>query len=162
MYKFCSNCGHALSLEGSPQVCQDCGAEHYQHSHPCAGALVVRDGKVLLVRRGVEPFRDHWDLPGGFLEAGEHPRQGAIREVAEETGLEVELLRDVGTYMDTYGDDGDYTLNHYYVARITGGTLGPADDAAELAWFGPGELPEPIAFSHCREVLENWAGGRDV
>ncbi len=161
-FKYCPDCGDALPARGSPQICPSCGAEHYQHSHPCAGAVVERDGKVLLVRRAVEPFRDHWDLPGGFLEAGEHPSDGAIREVAEETGLEVELLQELGTYIDTYGTEGNHTLNHYYLAKIAGGTLGPADDAAELAWFGPRELPEPIAFPHLREVLEKWAGGRDV
>jgi len=72
-FRFCPNCGVALSLDEGPQVCGDCGAEHYEHSYPCAGALVVKGGRLLLVKRGVEPYKGCWDIPRGFLEAGEHP-----------------------------------------------------------------------------------------
>ena len=155
-FRFCSNCGVALSLDEGPQVCGHCGAEHYEHSCPCAGALVVKGGWLLLVKRGVDPYKGCWDIPGGFLEAGEHPEDGAVREVQEETGLKVEMRGFFGAYIDTYGQGGDYTLNLFYLAEPIGGKPRPASDAQALAWFPPGGLPEPLAFSHIRQVLEDW------
>ena len=138
--------------------CSGCGRVLYVNSKPCAGALIERDGKVLLIRRAIEPFRDAWDIPGGFLQPGEHPSDGAIREVREETGLVVELRMLLGIWMDTYasGDTQADTLNCYYVAETVGGELRPSDDAAEVAWFGPDELPERIAFEHAPAVLAAW------
>lgn len=107
-YKYCSICGCELG-EGkpfAPQQCDNCGNPHYHNSKPCSGALVVREGKVLLARRGVEPYKGCWDVPGGFLESGEHPEQGAIRELREETGLNIRLNGLLGMYMDRYGADG--------------------------------------------------------
>ena len=115
-----------------------------------------RDGKVLLVRRAIAPYRGYWDIPGGFLEAGEHPERGALREVREETGLRVELIGLLGVYLDRYGPDR--TLNLYYRARVLGGRERPADDAMALAWFAPGELPARLAYPrHARRVLADWA-----
>jgi 8-oxo-dGTP diphosphatase len=98
----------------------------------------------------IEPYRGWWDIPGGFLAPGEHPAMGAAREVLEETGLVVEPGELLGIWMDTYGagDELAHTLNCYYVARVVGGVERPADDAAELGWFGPDHLPAEIAFAH--------------
>ena len=117
------------------------------------------EGRVLLTRRRYEPFAGRWDLPGGFLEEGEHPLDGIRRELREETGLEVEPERFIGVWMDRYGSDEDArgTLNLYWSARVTGGEPGAADDVTELAWFEPDELPrrEETAF-HIGDVLSAW------
>jgi len=123
--------------------------------------LIVQDKHVLLVRRGIEPFRGYWDIPGGFLVPGEHPRNGMPREVREETGLEVRVVRFLGVYMDRYGNGGDseYTLNHYYVVEPIGGTPRAADDAVELRWFAFDEIPvDQVAFAHEREALRDLRG----
>ena len=114
---------------------------------------------MLLVKRAIQPFLGWWDIPGGFLEEDEHPGTGAIREVREETGLEVRLTELLGFYMDrySYDDTGSYCLNIYFWAEVEGGREVPADDAAELAWFAPDELPGEIAFDHARVVLADWA-----
>jgi 8-oxo-dGTP diphosphatase len=120
--------------------------------------LIVQDKRVLLVRRGIEPYRGYWDIPGGFLAPGEHPRDGMLREVREETGLKVRVVRFLGVYMDRYGSgaDSEYTLNHYYVVEPIGGTPQAADDAVELRWFAFDEIPvDQIAFAHDREVLHD-------
>jgi ADP-ribose pyrophosphatase YjhB (NUDIX family)/predicted GIY-YIG superfamily endonuclease len=165
--RFCPRCGGSLETMARPgdnrprQVCTVCGRVHYQNAKPCTGALITRDGRVLLVKRAVQPFLGYWDIPGGFLEEDEHPEAGAIREIREETGLEVRLTRLFGLYVDRYSDDdandvGDYCLNIYFLAEVAGGQERPADDAADLAWFAPDELPEKIAFKHARVVLADW------
>lgn len=159
-YKFCSHCGNQLPIPNypfAPQHCAHCGRTQYHNSRPCAGALVVRDGRVLLVKRAVEPFKDCWDIPGGFLEAGEHPREGMLREVREETGLDVSVLGLLGVYIDRYDNNGDeiFTLNHYYVVEPVGGELRAADDVDAFAWFALDALPDAIAFEHARVVLRD-------
>jgi 8-oxo-dGTP diphosphatase len=78
-----------------------------------------------------------------------------MREVREETGLDVRLTGLLGFYVDrySYGDEGDYCLNAYFLAVVVGGQEHADDDAADLAWFALDELPEEIAFDHVRVVL---------
>lgn len=160
--KFCTACGGALTTAAEPygpQRCASCGAEHFRNSKPCAGALVMRDGRVLLARRAIEPFKGHWDIPGGFLHEDEHPEDGVRREILEETGLRVRLLGLLGIYMDRYGDgdSADWTLNIYYLAEpLNDAEPRAADDASELAWFAPDELPAKMAFKHEHQVIADW------
>jgi ADP-ribose pyrophosphatase YjhB (NUDIX family) len=116
---------------------------------------VIRDGKVLLGRRAIEPGLGMWDIPGGFLEAWEHPAAGAVREVAEETGLRVRTTSLLAVVMDTYHDQF-YTLNVYYLAEVVDGEMHAADDLAELRWFAADALPDEYAFAHCRGVIAAW------
>ena len=160
--RFCPGCGGAVIARVGESgvrfhVCPGCGLGQYNNSRPCAGALVEADGRLLLVRRGVEPYKGWWDIPGGFLDPGEHPEAGAVREVREETGLEIRLTSLLGVFMDTYGDDsGIYTLNVMYLAEPIGGTARPADDAIEVGWFAPDELPSDIAFRNGQEATNSW------
>ena len=137
-----------------------CGHVHWRNAKPCAGALVIRNGKVLLVRRRIEPFRGYWDIPGGFCEVDEHPAETALREVREETGLEVELTGLLGLWLDECG--GNVTLNVYYLARPLGRRLHVGDDADGAAWFAPTALPPRIAFENGRQALLAWAQKDDT
>lgn len=108
------------------------------------GAVIVRDGQVLLVRRANPPLQGEWSLPGGALEVGEKLRDGIAREVKEETGLEVEVgpVLDV---VDSIFPDGDgRTQYHYvlidYLCHLRSGTPAAASDASELRWARPDEL----------------------
>ena len=160
-FNYCPNCGNAYPQAAdafAPQTCAQCGQTQYHESKPCAGALIVCDGKILLVKRGIEPFKGWWDIPGGFLEPGEHPRDGMLREVREETGLSVRVRELLGVYMDNYDTpDGRniFTLTHYYIVEPNGGAPRAADDAVELRWFPLDALPEQIAFEHARVVLRD-------
>ncbi len=160
-YQFCPHCGSRLEsvdeMPLAPQRCSHCGAVHYHNARPCAGVLVVEDHCVLLVRRGIEPWKGCWDIPGGFVEGQEHPEEAARREVQEETGLDVRLLGLHGIYMDVY-EDGDPrpTLNIYYVGQPVGGTLRAASDAIEFDWFPFENLPAQMAFGHSARVLTDW------
>jgi 8-oxo-dGTP diphosphatase len=127
------------------------------NAKPCAGALIERDGRVLLGRRAGEPRQGNWDVIGGFLEPQEHPAEAAVREALEETGLEVSLGELFGIYIDTYGDDNLYTFNVYYRALAPTGDPRPTSDVSELRWFAPAELPADLAFPHENELLSLWA-----
>ncbi|HVT64688.1 MAG TPA: NUDIX hydrolase [Mycobacteriales bacterium] len=101
----------------------------------CAGA-VVRDpaGRLLLVQRGHPPAQGSWTLPGGRVEPGETPAEAAVREVREETGLDIEVGRLLAT-VPVLG-----YLVHDFAATVTGGTLRPGDDADDARWFEVEEL----------------------
>jgi ADP-ribose pyrophosphatase YjhB (NUDIX family) len=158
---FCPGCGEPLAErlvdDRSRRVCPACGRVHWRNAKPCAGALVIRNGKVLLVRRNIEPFHGYWDVPGGFCEVDEHPAATAIREVREETGLEIELTGLLGLWVDEYVEN--VTLNVYYLARPLTATLHVGSDADAAAWFAPDALPQRIAFANGREAVEAWAAG---
>ena len=118
-------------------VSADASVEPVQPEIGGVSGLVVRDGKVLLVRRRNEPYRDHWSLPGGGVEDGETLRDAARREVKEETGLDVE----VGTVA---GYREGFEPSHYVVvafhSRVTGGELCAGDDALECEFVDPTEI----------------------
>jgi len=153
-WKLCPRCGAELELDEGRATCASCGSVYYANSAPAVEGMLVRDGKVLLSKRAIEPRRGYWDLPGGFLEEGEEPLDGLAREFREETGLAVSPLEWLGTHLDPY--------EHYFVLGMTwlveaDGDPRAADDAEELAWFGPDELPDEMAFPHQDGLLRTWA-----
>jgi len=101
------------------------------------GAVVVDLGKVLLVRRGGEPLKGHWSLPGGLLEVGEPLSAGVVREVREETGLTVEPIELI-ELLDRIHREGERVRYHYviadYLCRVVGGQLRAASDADAVRW----------------------------
>lgn len=160
-WRWCPRCRAGLDVAGGVAACDACGARYYANSAPTASGLCVDDDRrVLLARRAVEPFRGRWDLPGGFLEEGEHPLDGLRRELREETGLGIEPLRFLGTWMDAYGTGPEAvaTLNLVWVVRATGGEPRAADDVDELAWFDRDSLPsgDGLAFATLGDVLRAW------
>jgi ADP-ribose pyrophosphatase YjhB (NUDIX family) len=101
------------------------------------GAVVVDDGRVLLVRRGNEPLKGHWTLPGGLLEVGEPLLNGVVREVREETGLTVEPVELI-ELLDRIHREDERVRYHYviadYLCRVSGGALRAASDADAVRW----------------------------
>jgi ADP-ribose pyrophosphatase YjhB (NUDIX family) len=153
-FQFCPRCGGGLKPRGvSLFVCAVCNYHFYQNSKPTASALIVEEGKILLGKRGIEPFKGDWNIPGGFLDYGEDPVEAAKREVFEETGLVVEIGELLGIYTDTYGSEKIATLNIAYRARKISGEEKPGDDLMELKWFPLNELPEKIAFKNDEMML---------
>jgi 8-oxo-dGTP diphosphatase len=114
------------------------------------GAVVIDGTKVLLVRRGQEPLKGEWSLPGGALELGETLQQGVVREVLEETGLIVapggiiEILDRIILDRIAQDEASGRVRYHYvlidFVCHVTGGALGPATDAEEVRWVERDQL----------------------
>ena len=105
------------------------------------GAVVVKAGRILLVRRGQEPLKGRWSIPGGLLELGEPLEAGVKREVLEETGLEVEpveLIELLDRIHREETPEGERVRYRYviadYLCRVTGGELRAASDAEEVRW----------------------------
>ncbi|MEM7344809.1 MAG: NUDIX hydrolase [Chloroflexota bacterium] len=160
MNTYCPKCGGMLEAkyfaedQRTRQVCTKCGAILYKNAKPCVGVLVLRDNELLLIKRGIEPFKGYWDIPGGFLEVDEHPADGARREIKEETGLHIEPTEILDIFMDEYGSTEDYTLNVCYIAKVVAGEAVAGSDATAIQWFPMTALPENIAFAWAKEALD--------
>jgi 8-oxo-dGTP diphosphatase len=114
------------------------------------GALIIEDGRVLLVKRGHPPLRGEWSIPGGALEVGETLREAAAREACEETGLVVEARDLLGVYDRVLHDADGRLLYHYvlidFLCRRVGGVALAAGDAEEVRWYTPEEAAKlPLA-----------------
>lgn len=145
----CPRCTAELTRREASVECSACGFVLYSHSAVTASALPADDeGRVLLARRGIEPFLGRWDAVGGFVHEGEHPLDAVRREVQEETGLDFEADQLLGIWMGSYGEDERATLNLFWTGRLGDGRAEPADDVAELRWFSARELPsgQSLAF----------------
>jgi ADP-ribose pyrophosphatase len=102
------------------------------------GAIIISDGQILLEKRKNEPGKGKWSIPGGKVDLGETARQTVIREVKEETGLEVERPKLIDV-VDNVTRDSDGKIEYHFViidyfVKLTGGILKAADDADELQW----------------------------
>lgn len=114
-------------------------------------AVIVREGRIVLIRRDKEPFKGMWALPGGFAEANETAEMCCQREAYEETGLKVRAKGLVGVFSDPERDPRG-TVAAAYLCELLGGELRGGDDAKEAKWFSLKELPE-LAFDH-RKIIE--------
>ena len=135
--------------------CPDCGFVFFRDPKVAAGVLAEQDGKVLLVKRLYDPHRGDWALPAGFVEIDEGPVQAALRELTEETGLIGRIRGIVGTY-HIRSDPRGSIVTILYHGQIVGGELKAGDDAEEVRFFTPEELPGNLAFASTRQALYRW------
>jgi ADP-ribose pyrophosphatase YjhB (NUDIX family) len=156
-YKFCPADGTRLEdpRPSGGVTCPLCGRSWYRSSAPSVGAAIVEDGRALVTVRAREPEKGQLDVPGGFLEVGEHPVDGLVREAREELGVEIEVVGDpILLATHTYGANGGYVLAIGFRARITGGEIRPTDDVAEIRWVSAEELDSlDFAWEHDREMV---------
>jgi ADP-ribose pyrophosphatase YjhB (NUDIX family) len=157
-YKFCPLCGNRLverEIEHkSRMICSSCEFVHYLNPVPASGVILVQNGGVLLVRRKFEPRIGMWTLPAGFVEAGEDAASCAVREMKEETNLDVDLVRLFDVY-SAFDDPRTAVVLILYVGRRTGGEMMCGDDASEARFFELGSLPAEIAFRAHRMALSD-------
>lgn len=154
----CLRCGTPMELRAvdgrERPVCPACGYIFYRNPTPVAGCVVEHDGRIVLVRRGINPGRGKWGLPAGFMEWGETAEEGAMRETTEETGLLVRIERLLGVY--SFVNPVGNGVIIFYVATSTGGTLVASDDAEHVETFAPDALPDAIAFPTHRQALADY------
>lgn len=128
--------------------------------HPLVGlgAIVWKDGQVLMVKRGNPPRAGIWSLPGGAQHLGETVRAGIHREIAEETGVRIELLGLVDIIDSVLRDAEGRVLYHYtiidFAARWVGGEAVAGDDAADVAWVDPADLHRMDLWDETIRVIE--------
>jgi ADP-ribose pyrophosphatase YjhB (NUDIX family) len=161
---FCSSCGASLRFGEIPGEdrhrlsCPSCGHIVYVNPRLVVTTLpITDDGKIVLLRRGIEPGLGAWAQPGGFLEVDETVNQAAIRETWEETRLIVEPGEIVGLY--TRLEAAVVTIA--FEARIVGGTATPTPEALEIATFAPEDIPwSGIGFKTTTWALRDWIDRR--
>jgi 8-oxo-dGTP diphosphatase len=115
------------------------------------------DGKILLVKRGTVVFKGYWALPGGRVDVGESVEQAVIREVKEETGLDVEILGKIGEYRETGVQDGieyDYQPTCFFVKPIGGRIKRQEKEIEEAKLFRLDEIPARLAFEHASMIRD--------
>ncbi|KAA0009251.1 MAG: NUDIX hydrolase [Thermoplasmata archaeon] len=108
--------------------------------------VIIKNGKILLVKRKNEPFKGRWALPGGFVEYGETVEKAVLREVKEETGMDAKIKKLVGVYSDPARDPRGHTISIVFLLEGEGDAIA-GDDAIEAKFFDLNELP-PLAFDH--------------
>ncbi len=153
---FCHFCGGKLKekfCEGAVRpFCDHCNEPIYENPVPATAVVVAGpDNKIVLVKRSVEPKIGYWCLPGGFMELGETPEQGALRELEEETGLKGKISLLLGV---TSSPSPRYTtvlMLGFLVNKYSGKPIA-GDDASDVAYFHPDDLPE-IAFESHRNFI---------
>lgn len=125
----------------------------YQYPHPAVATDCVVFGfdgkklKVLLIRRGVEPFKDMWAFPGGFMRIDETVEECALRELVEETGLELSQMKQLGVFSDVNRDPRERVVSVAFYALAKSADVKGGDDAAQAQWFALDEVPH-LAFDH--------------
>jgi ADP-ribose pyrophosphatase YjhB (NUDIX family) len=160
VFRFCPVCGGALESRllkaGDPErlVCTHCEFVFYLDPKLAVGTI-IRDerGRVVLVRRAIEPGYGKWVFPGGYVDRGEQLQAAAVREAREETGLDVRL----DGLVDIYSYTGHVPVIVVYAATILGGCLGCDDEGLEARFFEPDEIPwDELAFRSTWEALRRF------
>ncbi|MEA2056792.1 MAG: NUDIX domain-containing protein [Patescibacteria group bacterium] len=104
--------------------------------------------------QAIEPFKNYWDLPGGFVEVGESSIEACQRELKEEADIKIKVTNYVGSYPDCYQDYP--TLVMGFVAKIEQGKIKAADDVSEFKWFPLDNLPKNIAFASINQIIKDY------
>jgi 8-oxo-dGTP diphosphatase len=137
------------------EACSHCG--RFANRGVSVDAVVINGGKILLIKRGAEPFKGYWGTPGGFVEWDESTEDAAKRELQEETGLVAADVKLVGVYSSPDRHPRQ-VINAAYLVRVEDVSLVMAsDDADDAQWFALDDLPKELAFDH-RQIIQDARG----
>ena len=152
---YCQRCAAELAekqIDGTVRhYCPSCGFVVYLDPKVAAVVLVYDGHRLLMVKRGVEPAMHRWAFPSGYVDRGEVVERAAMREVKEETGLDVEL----DCFIGIYSLEGNPVILAVFSAHTTGGELQAGHDAQEAEWFAVDVLPDP-PFPNDQQILDDW------
>jgi 8-oxo-dGTP diphosphatase len=158
-YRYCPPCGGRLESRvvkvGEPPrlVCTACGFVFYLDPKLASGAVFVFDGGIVLVQRAIEPSYGKWVFPGGYVDRGETLEGATVREVKEESGLDVRLVR----MLNIYSYPGNPVILAVFLGEVTGGSLRMDDESLEIRAFPPAEIPwDDLAFPSTRAALQDY------
>ncbi len=128
----------------------------HKNPFPTVDIIIEYRGRIILIQRKNPPFG--WALPGGFVDYGESLEESAVREAKEETGLDIDIIRQFHTYSAPDRDPRFHTVTTVYIAKAQG-NIAAGDDAMEAALFNKDNLPDNIVFDH-RKILEDYFNRR--
>jgi ADP-ribose pyrophosphatase YjhB (NUDIX family) len=154
----CPRCGRQPQIDYPRSLtCAHCGYGAFYNPKPVAAVIAItQDDEIILMRRGFEPRRGHWSLPGGFVDLGETVETAAVREVDEELNLRVEISQLVGVYSRAQ----DRTVVVVYAAAAQG-TPSITEEALEVRAFAPIDIPwQELAFWSEENALRDYLGSR--
>jgi len=134
-------------------TCPKCGFIHFKNPAPAVSILVVEDDRILLGKRSGQPGKGLWALPSGYIEFDEDFITAAIREVREETGLDV-AINAVLHVESSFLSPQYHFLGIYLLAHVLGGSLAASDDLETVSWFSKSESLPPMAFKSDRDLIE--------
>lgn len=145
LFRYCPKCGSEYFEINSfkSKHCSSCGFTYYQNPSSSTAAFIRNaKGELLVVRRAKEPAKDTLDLPGGFVDNGETAEEGILREIKEETGLEVQQVEYLFSIPNIYRYSGMdiHTLDMFYLCHVEEDEVRPADDVAECMWIPLGKV----------------------
>jgi ADP-ribose pyrophosphatase YjhB (NUDIX family) len=157
---YCPRCATSLitrQIGDKPRrACPACNYIYFTDPKVGVGVMVTQKGKILLVRRAMNPEKGKWSIPAGFLDYGEDPVATAEREVLEETNLRVSISRLVDVYYNQDAlDQGGASIFILYKAHLIDGDLQAGDDADRAAFFSVDDLPQ-LAFASTRDAIQRW------
>jgi len=158
-FAYCPKCATPLitrQVGDKPRrACPDCGYVYYTDPKVGVGVLVVENGRLLLVRRAMNPQKGKWSIPAGFVDSGEDPQKTAVREALEETNLDVEITGLDGVYFNPNTKPGQAGASIFimYRADILSGQLRAGDDADDAGFFDLDKLPE-LAFASTKIAIQ--------
>lgn len=165
LQRFCGQCATPITrrlLEGDNRerdVCEACGAVHYQNPRLVVGTLPIWNDKILLCLRAIEPRANTWTLPAGFMELGETIGQGAERETQEEAGAQITLGK-LYTVVDIPHVD---QVHVYFLAHATSPDLDPGPETLEARWYSIDEIPwDNLSFRSVSTTLKHYLRERET
>lgn len=163
-YKYCPYCATELKVrkrdKRKQKFCPNCGWVYYPHVFTAVNAVVIKNNKILLVKRAREPFINSWQLPGGYVNFGEHPDETVIRELKEETGLKTKKLELLVMIQSDEDPRAPGLFAFFYKVTANGDAHNmDSSENKNVGWFDMGHLPKIGWKSHI-EIIKKLQSGQ--
>ncbi len=163
-YKYCPFCGRKLKIrveeEKKRKFCNNCSWTFYPHVAGAVAAVIISQGRVLMVQRKRKPYKETWMFPAGFIDYGEHPKDALVREVREETGLVLERARliEVVQTKDDPRSPGHFCF--FFEVKAKGNKIKTdKEENNDIDWFQVEKMPKIGWLSHKKIAKKIKVGG---